>query len=99
MEAYGGVDVYIHVFLTLARVGGEWLASRPGRFPPGEGAPGTHWIGGWVGRKVDLDAVIARQIKPRLLPFIFFQVSYSLPPYYLLLCSLICLCVILFLFS
>jgi hypothetical protein len=45
MRAYGGVDVYIHVFLTSALVGGEWSASRPGRFTPGERAPGAHWIG------------------------------------------------------
>jgi hypothetical protein len=29
--------------------------SRPGRFTPGEGAPGTHWIGGWVGPRAGLD--------------------------------------------
>jgi hypothetical protein len=34
--------------LTLALAGGEWSASRPGRFTPGERAPRTHWIGGWV---------------------------------------------------
>jgi hypothetical protein len=34
MKAYGGVDIYIHVFLTSALVGGEWSASRPGRFTP-----------------------------------------------------------------
>jgi hypothetical protein len=34
---------------TLDR--GEWLASRPGRFTPRERAPGTHWIGGWVGTR------------------------------------------------
>jgi hypothetical protein len=28
MKAYGGVDVYIHVFVTWALVGGEWSASR-----------------------------------------------------------------------
>jgi hypothetical protein len=39
MKAYGGVDVYIHVYLTLALAGGEWLASRPGRFIPGKRAP------------------------------------------------------------
>jgi hypothetical protein len=35
MKAYGGVDVYIHIFLTLALVGGECSASRfcPA-FPP-----------------------------------------------------------------
>jgi hypothetical protein len=45
MKAYGGVDVYIHIFLTSALVGGEWSASRLGRFTPGERAPGTHWVG------------------------------------------------------
>jgi hypothetical protein len=34
--------------LTSAVDGGEWSASRPGRFTPRERAPGTHWIGGWV---------------------------------------------------
>jgi hypothetical protein len=48
MKAYRGVNVQTHVFLTSALVGGEWSASRPGRFTPGEIAPGTHWIGGWV---------------------------------------------------
>jgi hypothetical protein len=46
MKVYGGVDVKIHVFLTSALVRGEWSASRPGRFIPGEIAPDTHWIGG-----------------------------------------------------
>jgi hypothetical protein len=31
-----GVDVYTHVFLTSTLVGGEWLASRLGRFTPGK---------------------------------------------------------------
>jgi hypothetical protein len=39
MKAYGGVDVYIHVFLTSALVGGEWSASRLGRLTPGEETP------------------------------------------------------------
>jgi hypothetical protein len=34
--------------------GGEWSASRPGHFIPGERAPRTHWIGGWVGLRADL---------------------------------------------
>jgi hypothetical protein len=46
MKVYGGADVQIHVFLTSTLVGGEWLASRLGRFIPKERAPGTHWIGG-----------------------------------------------------
>jgi hypothetical protein len=52
MKMYGGVDVQFHVFLTMALVGGEWSASRPGRF-----TPGTHWIGGWVGPRAGLDNV------------------------------------------
>jgi hypothetical protein len=27
MKAYGGVDVYIHIFLTSALVGGEYINS------------------------------------------------------------------------
>jgi hypothetical protein len=45
MKAYGGVDVWIHIFFTFALVGGEWSASLPCRFTLGERAPGTHWIG------------------------------------------------------
>jgi hypothetical protein len=36
MNAYGKLDVWIHVFLTAAIVGGEWSASRPGRFTAGK---------------------------------------------------------------
>jgi hypothetical protein len=54
MKTYGGVDVYIHVFLTSALVEGEWSASRSVRFIPGK-ASGTHWIGGWVGPTAGLD--------------------------------------------
>jgi hypothetical protein len=39
MKAYGRVDVEIHIFLTSALAGGEWSASRPGRFTPGERVP------------------------------------------------------------
>jgi hypothetical protein len=49
MEAYGGVDVWIHISLTSALVCGEWSVSCLGHFTRGERAPGTHWIGGWVG--------------------------------------------------
>jgi hypothetical protein len=44
-------------FLTSALDGGEWSASRPGRFYPREIALGTDWIGGWVGTKAGLDAM------------------------------------------
>jgi hypothetical protein len=61
MKAYGGVDVQTHVFLTSALVGGEWSASRPGRFTPGERAPGTHWIGGWLDPRAGLDDLEKRK--------------------------------------
>jgi hypothetical protein len=61
MKAYGGVDVYIHIFLTSALAGGGWSASRPGRFTPGERAPGTHWIGEWVDPIAGLDDVEKRK--------------------------------------
>jgi hypothetical protein len=43
--------------LTSALVEGEWSASRPGRFTPGERARGAHWMGGWVNPRADLDDV------------------------------------------
>jgi hypothetical protein len=30
--------------------------------PPGERAPGIHWIGGWVGPRAILDTVVKRKI-------------------------------------
>jgi hypothetical protein len=41
--------------MTSALVGGEWSDLRPGRFIPRERAPGTHWIGDWVGPRAGLD--------------------------------------------
>jgi hypothetical protein len=74
MKAYGVVDVQIHIFLTLALAGGEWSASRSGRFTPGGGAPSTPWIGGWVDPRAGLDDVEKRKfltlpglkLRPRL---------------------------------
>jgi hypothetical protein len=51
MKTYWGIGA------TLALYGGEWSASRPGRFTPREGTHGTHWKGGWVGPRAILDAV------------------------------------------
>jgi hypothetical protein len=42
MKAYGGVDVQIHILLTSALDGGEWLALLSGRFTPRERAPAGH---------------------------------------------------------
>jgi hypothetical protein len=52
----------LHAFLISAVDGGEWSASRPARFTPRERSPGTHWIGGWMGRRAVLDAVVKRKI-------------------------------------
>jgi hypothetical protein len=38
MKAYGGLEVYIHVFLTPVLVA-EWSASGPGRFTHGKVLP------------------------------------------------------------
>jgi hypothetical protein len=49
-------------FLISALDGDEWLASRAGRFAPGELAPCTHWIGGWTGPRDGLDTMKKRKI-------------------------------------
>jgi hypothetical protein len=51
--------------LTSALDGGEWSASRPGRFTPRETAPGNHWIGGRVGPRAVLDAMKRKIPSPR----------------------------------
>jgi hypothetical protein len=51
--------------LTSALDVGEWSASRLGRFTSREIAPSTHWIGGWVGPRVVLDAVKRKIPGPR----------------------------------
>jgi hypothetical protein len=51
----------------MALDGDEWSASRLGRFTPGERTTVTHWIGGWVGSSVGLDAVVKKKI-PQPLP-------------------------------
>jgi hypothetical protein len=51
----------MHYFIS-ALDGGEWSASRPGRFAPRERSAGTHRVGGWVGPIAVLDAVVKRKI-------------------------------------
>jgi len=34
----------------------------PAALPPGKGTPGTHWIGGWVGPRAILNAVVKTKI-------------------------------------
>jgi hypothetical protein len=58
MKAYwGSGGIAPLIFFTSVLDGGEWSASRHGRFTPRERAPGTHWIGSWVGPRVVPDAV------------------------------------------
>jgi hypothetical protein len=54
--------------LTSALDGGEWSASRPGRFTPSERAPRTHWIGGWVGPRARGGEEKNSQPPPRIKP-------------------------------
>jgi hypothetical protein len=61
-EYWGSGGIALHAFLASALDGGEWSASRPGHFTPRERAPGTHRIGGWVGLRAGLDAVVKRKI-------------------------------------
>jgi hypothetical protein len=61
MKTYGGVDVYIRVFLTSALAAGEWSASCPGRFTRGAKSSGTHWTGGWVNPRAGLNDVVKRK--------------------------------------
>jgi hypothetical protein len=56
MKTYGVVEVELQSFLTSALDGDEWSVSRPDRFTPGEKAPDTHWLGGWVETRAGLDA-------------------------------------------
>jgi hypothetical protein len=56
MKAYWGWMYSSKFFLTSALAGGEWSASRSGRF-----TPGAHWIGGWVDPRAGLDDVEKRK--------------------------------------
>jgi hypothetical protein len=62
MKAYWGWRYSSTHSLISALDGGEWSASRPGRFIPTERVPGTPWLGGWVGPRAVLDAVVKRKI-------------------------------------
>jgi hypothetical protein len=64
MKTYAEMDIWIRAFLTSALLGGEWSASQPVRFTPEGRAPGTHWVGGWVGPRIGLDDLGNRKILP-----------------------------------
>jgi hypothetical protein len=61
MKMYGGVEIQLHAFLTLALDGSVWSVSCPGYFTPRERASSTHWIGGWVGTRTGLDMVVKKK--------------------------------------
>jgi hypothetical protein len=48
--------------LTYALDGGEWSALRPGRFASRKSAPDSHWIGGSVGPRAGLDALVEYEL-------------------------------------
>jgi hypothetical protein len=59
-KVYGGVDLYIHVFLTSPLVGSQWLASRSAPLPPGERhlpPPGIKQIGCWLGPRDSINYI------------------------------------------
>jgi hypothetical protein len=62
MKAYWGSGDIAPCISSSSLDGGEWSASRSGRFTFREGAPGTHWIGGLVGPSAGLESVVRRKI-------------------------------------
>jgi len=54
------VNVQIQMFLTSGLDGGEWLASCPGCCTPRIRAPSMQWIGGWLGPRADVNALMKR---------------------------------------
>jgi hypothetical protein len=61
VKAYCGIGCIAPRILELGtRL--RWVVGfTPGRLTPREGAPGTHWIRGWVGPRSGLDAVMKRK--------------------------------------
>jgi hypothetical protein len=49
MKSYGGVEIYLHAFLTSTLHGGELSASCLGLFDPEERDLSSHCIGGQMG--------------------------------------------------
>jgi hypothetical protein len=60
MKVYGLSGCIDPHFLTLA-IAAEWSAPRPYHFTPGERAPGTYCMGGWVGPRDGLDDIKKRK--------------------------------------
>jgi hypothetical protein len=58
MKMYGVVEIELY--------GGKWAASRAGEFTLGEGAPGTHWAGDWMGPRAGVDEVEKKMLAPTI---------------------------------
>jgi hypothetical protein len=61
MKAYWGSEGITPRILTSALDGGEWSASRPGRFTSGEATTDAHWMGGCLDNRAGLDAVVRKK--------------------------------------
>jgi hypothetical protein len=57
MKVYRAAKVQLHSFTTSATDGWKVISLTPRPLPPRERAPGTNWIGGWVGPRVDVDVL------------------------------------------
>jgi hypothetical protein len=57
-------DVWVRVGIgpRILNLSTRWTALRPCRFTPGEILSGTHWIGGWMGPRIDLDVMAKKGI-------------------------------------
>jgi hypothetical protein len=55
MKAYEGGECIYPRFLDFGTSQSEWSDPRPGRFTPGERAPGTLSTGGWMGLRAGLE--------------------------------------------
>jgi hypothetical protein len=62
MEAYWEWRYSSTHSLTSTLDGGEWSASRLGHFTPRERPPDNRRIGGWLGPRAVLEAVVKRKI-------------------------------------
>jgi hypothetical protein len=57
MRTYWGVEVYLHAFLTVSGHLHALDALLPEKEPPG-----AHCIGGWMGPRAGMDAIVERKI-------------------------------------
>jgi len=59
---YSGGRSIAPLILNLSTNCGEWLTSCPDHLITRERVSGTHWAGGWVGPRADLDILEKRKI-------------------------------------